>query len=127
VDVDSDCALKNFKDAMSHTDRQEWVEALNKEYRGFKERNAPAIVKPQAGKWNAGKAYIVCMVVRGNQRDVYEILDEYKYYIKKLLQPKCVLILLGVILCPKDCPNFPDQLKQEYNRSFVIRASPAVS
>ena len=45
-DIDPDSAPKNFKDAMSRKDRQEWAEALNKEYRGFKDRNALAIVKP---------------------------------------------------------------------------------
>ena len=44
-DIDPDRAPKNFKDAMSRKDRQEWTEALNKEYRGFKDRNALAIVK----------------------------------------------------------------------------------
>ena len=48
-DIDPDRAPKNFKDAMSRKDRQEWAEALNKEYRGFKDRNAFAIVKPPKG------------------------------------------------------------------------------
>ena len=34
---------------MSRKDRQEWAEALNKEYQGFKDRNALAIVKPPTG------------------------------------------------------------------------------
>ena len=48
-DIDPDSAPKNFKDAMSRKDRQEWAEALNKEDRGFKDRNALAIVKPPKG------------------------------------------------------------------------------
>ena len=31
-DIDPDCAPKNFKYAMSRKNRQEWAEALNKEY-----------------------------------------------------------------------------------------------
>jgi hypothetical protein len=43
-DIDSDLAPKNFKDAMSLKDQQEWAEALNKEYRGFKDRSALAVI-----------------------------------------------------------------------------------
>ena len=53
-DIDPDRAPKNFKDAMSRKDRQEWAEALNKEYRGFKDRNALAVVKPPKGARNLG-------------------------------------------------------------------------
>jgi hypothetical protein len=38
--IDPDRLPKNFKDAMSRDDKQEWAEAYNKEYQGFKERNA---------------------------------------------------------------------------------------
>ncbi len=34
---------------MSWKDQQEWVEALNKDYRGFKDSNALAAVKPPKG------------------------------------------------------------------------------
>jgi hypothetical protein len=48
-DIDPDRAPKNFKDAMSLKNRQEWAEALNKEYRGFKDHNAFPVVKPPRG------------------------------------------------------------------------------
>ena len=67
---------------MSRKDRQEWAEALNKEYWGFKDRNALAIVKPPTGarilgtltRWEYNEDngtlvnYKVRMVVRGDQR-----------------------------------------------------------
>ena len=34
--IDTNCPPKNFKDAMLRTDRQEWAEAYDKEYQGFK-------------------------------------------------------------------------------------------
>jgi hypothetical protein len=40
---------KNDKDAMSREDRQSWAEAYDKEYRGFKERNAFKIIRPEKG------------------------------------------------------------------------------
>ncbi len=49
LDIDPDLAPKNFKDAMSCKDLQEWAVALNKEYRGFKDSHALAIVKPPRG------------------------------------------------------------------------------
>ncbi len=79
-DIDPDCAPKIFKDAMSRKDRQEWEEALNKEYRGFKDSNALAVVKLPKGarilgtltRWDYKEdngrlvKYKVCMVVRGD-------------------------------------------------------------
>ena len=48
-DIDPDRSLKNFKDAMSSKDLQEWAEALNKEYREVKDSKALAIVKLPKG------------------------------------------------------------------------------
>ena len=67
---------------MSRKDRQEWAEALNKEYRGFKDSNALAIVKPPKEarilgtltRWEYKEdngtlvKYKVRMVVRGDQQ-----------------------------------------------------------
>jgi hypothetical protein len=50
LDIDPERAPKNFKDAISRKDRQEWAEALNKECRGFKDRNALAVDKPPRSK-----------------------------------------------------------------------------
>jgi hypothetical protein len=47
--IDPDRPPKNYKDAMSRDDKQEWAEAYDKEYRGFKERNAFKIVRPKPG------------------------------------------------------------------------------
>ena len=61
-------------------DRQEWVEANNKEYKGFKDSNALAVVKPPKGARILGTLtrwvytedncrlvkYKVRMVVRGS-------------------------------------------------------------
>ena len=41
---------KNFKDAMSRPDRQQWAEAYNKEYQGFIERGTFVVVKPEKGE-----------------------------------------------------------------------------
>ncbi len=49
--IDPDRPPKNFKDAMSRDDKQEWAvsEAYNKKYQGFKERNAFKMVGPYKG------------------------------------------------------------------------------
>ncbi len=47
--IDPDRPPKNFKDSMSQDDKQEWAEAYNKEYQGFKERNAFKVVRPDKG------------------------------------------------------------------------------
>ncbi len=81
LDIDPDSIPKNFKDEMSRKDRQDWAEALNKEYLGFKNCNALAIVKPPKGAKILGTLnlreykedngtlvkYKVRMVVRGDQ------------------------------------------------------------
>ena len=81
-DIDPDRAPKNFKDAMSRKDRQEWAEALNKEYIGFTDRTALAVVKPPKGERILGTLtrweykedngrlvkYTIRMVVRGDQQ-----------------------------------------------------------
>ena len=45
--IDPDQQPKNYKDAMSREDRQSWAEAYDKEYSGFKERNAFKIIRPE--------------------------------------------------------------------------------
>ena len=47
--IDPDRPPKNYKDAMSREDRQEWAEAYAKEYRGFMERDAFKVVRPEKG------------------------------------------------------------------------------
>ena len=47
--INPDRPPRNFKDAMSRSDRQDWAEALNKEFLGFKDMKALAIVKPPKG------------------------------------------------------------------------------
>ena len=47
--VDPDRPPKNYKDAMSREDKQDWAEAYDKEYRGFMERKAFKVVRPEKG------------------------------------------------------------------------------
>ena len=47
--INPDRPPKNYKDAMSREDRQEWGEAFTKEYRGFVERGAFKAVRPRPG------------------------------------------------------------------------------
>jgi hypothetical protein len=49
VKIDTNCPPKNFKDAMRRTDRQEWAEAFDKEYKGFKEHGTLNVVRPVPG------------------------------------------------------------------------------
>ena len=50
-DIDPNRAPKNFKDAMSLKDHQEWVEALNKEYRLLQRLQGPQCTRrPQANR-----------------------------------------------------------------------------
>ncbi len=67
---------------MSRSDREDWAAAMNKEYLGFKDMKALAIVKQPKGarklgtltRWEYkeenGKLvkYKVCMTVRGDQQ-----------------------------------------------------------
>ena len=47
--INPDRPPKNYNDAMSREDKQEWVEAFNKEYCGFKELEAFKTVRPEPG------------------------------------------------------------------------------
>ena len=47
--IDPDRPPKNFKDAMSRPDSQEWAEACQKEFQGCKDRNVFAVVRPPPG------------------------------------------------------------------------------
>ena len=49
--VNPDRPPKNYKDAMSREDKQDWAEAYDKEYRGFMERKAfnLKVVRPEKG------------------------------------------------------------------------------
>ena len=47
--IDTNGPPKNFKDAMLRTDRQEWAEAYDKEYQGFKEHGTLKDVHPVPG------------------------------------------------------------------------------
>ncbi len=44
--IDPDCPPKNNQDVLSRADKQEWGEAYDKEYCGFKERNVFKLVWP---------------------------------------------------------------------------------
>ena len=47
--INPDRPPKNYKDASSREDKQEWAEAYDKEYRGFMERDAFKVVHPEKG------------------------------------------------------------------------------
>ena len=47
--INPDRPPKNYKDAMSREDKQDWAEAYDKEYRGFMERKAFKVVRPEKG------------------------------------------------------------------------------
>ncbi len=47
--IDPDKPARNYKDAMSSPDNQEWTEAYQKEFQGFKDRGAFAMVRPPKG------------------------------------------------------------------------------
>jgi hypothetical protein len=47
--VDPDRPPKNYKVAMSREDKQDWADASDKEYRGFMERKAFKVVRPEKG------------------------------------------------------------------------------
>ena len=49
ISVDPDRPHKNYKDAMSREDKQDWAQAYDKEYRGFMERKAFKVVRPGKG------------------------------------------------------------------------------
>ena len=94
--VNSDRPPKNYKDAMSRSDRQleEWAAAMNKEYLGFKNMKALAVVKPPKGaqvlgtlaRWEYKEEddklfkYKVRMTVRGDQQIEGESFDPSDLY-----------------------------------------------
>ena len=69
-ELNPDRPPKNYKDAVSRKDREQWEEAMMKGYHGFQDIKALAIVKPpkgarlhdtltrweiQGGEWQAGE------------------------------------------------------------------------
>jgi hypothetical protein len=48
-EINPDRPPKNYKDAVSRKDREQWEEAMMKEYHGFQDMKALAIVKPPKG------------------------------------------------------------------------------
>ena len=48
-EINPDCPPKNYRDAVSRRDREQWEEAMMKEYHGFQDMKALAIVKPPKG------------------------------------------------------------------------------
>jgi hypothetical protein len=126
LDIDPDRAPKNFKDAMSLKDRQEWAEALNKEYRGFKDSNALAIVKPPKvarilgtlTRWEYEKdngrllKYKVCMVVRGDQQVEGESFTSSYLYAPVLKAPEARLLL--AIAAAEGCSVYKTDTSQAF-------------
>ncbi len=92
---------------MSWRDQQEWAEALIKEYRGFKDSNAFAVVKPPRGARIRGTLtlweykedncrlvkYKVCMVIKGDQQVEGESFTSSDLYTPVLKEQEALLIL----------------------------------
>ena len=86
---------KNFKEALSRPDSQEWIESYRREFQGFKDRDALEVVEWKKGmkvlgsvtrneyKMVDGKLhkYKTRWCVRGDQQD-YEIEDRYAPVLK---------------------------------------------
>jgi hypothetical protein len=49
ISINPDLPPKNFKDAMSRVDKQEWATAYDEEYQGFFERQAVKVVRAKPG------------------------------------------------------------------------------
>ena len=100
-------ASKNFQDTMSRKNQQEWVEALNKEYKGYKDCTTLAVVKPLKGarilgtltRWEYKEdtcrlvKYKVRMVIRGDQQVEGESFTSSDLYAPVVKAPEALLIL----------------------------------
>jgi hypothetical protein len=58
--INPDRPTESFKDAVSRKDGEQWEEATMKEYRGFQDMKALAVVNQpkvgvQGGEWQAGE------------------------------------------------------------------------
>ena len=124
--INPDRPPKNYKDAMSRSDRQEWAAAMNKEYLGFKDMKALAVVKPPKGakilgtltRWEYkaenGKLvkYKVRMTVRGDQQIEGESFDPSDLYAPVLKAYEARLLL--AIAAAEGCPVWKTDTSQAF-------------
>ena len=135
--INPDRPPKNFKDAMSRSDREDWAAAMNKEYLGFKDMKALAIVKPPKGarilgtltRWEYkeenGKLvkYKVRMTVRGDQQVEGESFDPADLYAPVLKHYEARLLL--AIAAAEGCPVWKTDTSQAllYGSMGIYQAS----
>ena len=124
--INPDRPPKNFKDAMSREDKQEWAEAFDKEYRGFKERNAFKVVRPKPGvkildtltrleyKEDNGtfQKRKARMCVRGDQQVEGESFNASDLYAPVLKAPEARL--LAAIAAEHGCPLLKTDTRQAF-------------
>ena len=124
--INPDRPPRNFKDAMSREDKQEWAEAFDKEYRGFKERNAFKVVRPQPGvkildtltrleyKEDNGtfQKRKARMCVRGDQQVEGESFNASDLYAPVLKAPEARL--LAAIAAEHGCPLLKTDTRQAF-------------
>ena len=111
---------------MSREDKQEWAEAFDKEYRGFKERNAFKVVRPQPGvkildtltrleyKEDNGtfQKRKARMCVRGDQQVEGESFNASDLYAPVLKAPEARL--LAAIAAEHGCPLLKTDTRQAF-------------
>ena len=125
-DIDPDRPPKNFKDAMSRPDSQEWAEAYQKEFQGCKDRNVFAVVKPPPGtkvlgtttrteyKINNGvmEKRKVRMCIRGDQQTEGVNFDSSDLYSPVLKATEARL--LAAIAAEHGCPILKTDTRQAF-------------
>ena len=117
---------KNYKDAMTSPDREEWATAYQKEFQGFKDRSSFAIVKPPPGtkilgtttkteyKVNNGQfeKRKVRMCVRGDQQSEGVDFTASDLYSPTLKSPEARL--LAAIAAEHGCPLLKTDTRQAF-------------
>ena len=124
--IDPDRPPKNYNDAMSRADKQEWSEAFQKEYQGFKERNAFKTVRPRKGvrihdtltrfeyKEDNGTFLKrkVRLCARGDQQIEGQSFDSADLYAPTLKAPEARL--LAAIAAEDGCPLLKTDTRQAF-------------
>jgi hypothetical protein len=138
--VDPDRPPKNYKDAMSREDKQDWAEAYDKEYRGFMERKAFKVVRPEKGikihdtltrleyKEDNGTFLkrIVRLCARGDQQVEGESFTLSDLYAPTLKAPEARL--LAAIAAEHGCPLLKTDTRQAFLYGGIghVRSSPVL-
>ena len=124
--IDPNRPPKNYKDAMTRPDREEWATAYQKEFQGFKDRCSFAIVRPPPGtkilgtttkteyKVNNGQfeKRKVRMCVRGDQQSEGVDFTASDLYSPTLKSPEARL--LAAIAAEHGCPLLKTDTRQAF-------------